>query len=455
MASDMKPFPQHPLFLKPIALILLIGMSGLGQQADLPILTLDQAIEQALNGNSSLKNANLETSRAARDLAANRTKRFASLQVTAYGDQLLTRPSLTFAQGSLGNYPATGPIPGADQKIEVARKPVGIVVASVSQPLTTQYKIHMQLKALELSGMATREDERKQRLETIDKVRRAYYDVAKAQSELDSAKASLPYYQESKRLASENLRRETVLESELLQADVQLVKTENAVNEDSDQLAAALEKLNDLLGRDIRMQFRVADVKDVDAGATPPEALEARALENRPDIRKAKLQVRESEYNSRAKKAEYIPDVSLGVNYITTTNFGSTLPSNITAAGLQLSWEPWDWGRRRQELAGKRLQEEEARVAVDATERSALMEVRNAWRQVESARRQLTLSQASQRQARQKLQETQAQIKVEKVLRDSLFSAQSALASADGQYQQALAAFWSARADLKKATGEE
>jgi outer membrane protein len=83
------------------------------------------------------------------------------------------------------------------------------------------------------------------------------------------------------------------------------------------------------------------------------------------------------------------------------------------------------------------------------------MEVRNAWRQVESARRQLTLSQASQRQARQKLQETQAQIKVEKVLRDSLFSAQSALASADGQYQQALAAFWSARADLKKATGEE
>ena len=73
------------------------------------------------------------------------------------------------------------------------------------------------------------------------------------------------------------------------------------------------------------------------------------------------------------------------------------------------------------------------------------------WR---TARRQLTLSDASQRAARQKLMEVQEQVKREAALSRDLFQAQSDLASADSQQQQVLAAFWKARADLKKTIGE-
>jgi outer membrane protein len=178
-------------------------------------------------------------------------------------------------------------------------------------------------------------------------------------------------------------------------------------------------------------------------------------LENRPDVKKAKLQVQQANYDARAKKAEYIPDVSLAFNYATTANFQNALPSNIAAVGLQLTWEPWDWGRKRQELAEKRVKEEQAKVAVSATERSVLLEARDAWRQVETSRRQLALTDATERAARQKLKEVQDQVKLQAALSKDLFSAQSELASADNQQQQALSAFWRARADLKKAIGEQ
>ena len=326
---------------------------------------------------------------------------------------------------------------------------------SVAQPLSTQYQLHLQLKALALGLEGTRQDQEKTRLEVVDQVRRAYYAVVEAQSALDSLQASLPYYEESHRLAVENRGKETILESDLLNADAQLLKTQNAISDATDRVASACEQLNDLMGRDIHTQFRVAAIDNADTDLATPEAMEARALQSRPEVKKAKLQVQQADYDARAKKAEYIPDVSLAFNYYTTANFGNVLPSNIGTVGLSLNWEPWDWGRKHQEYAEKRVKEEQAKVGVGATERTVLLEVRNACRQLENTRRQLALSDATERAARQKLKEVQEQVRREAALSRDLFQAQSELASADSQQQQALAAFWKARADLKKAIGEK
>jgi outer membrane protein TolC len=311
------------------------------------------------------------------------------------------------------------------------------------------------LKALALGLEGTRQDQEKTRQDVVDQVRRAYYAVVETQSVLDSLQASLPYYKESHRLASENRGKETILESDLLNAGAQLLKTQNAIIDANDRVASASEKLNDLMGRDIHTQFRVAAIDTADADLATPEAMEARALQDRPDVKKAKLQVQQADYDARAKKAEYIPELSLAFSYYTTANFENVLPSNIGTVGLSLKWEPWDWGRKRQEYAEKRVKEEQAKVGVSATERSVQLEVRNACRQLENTRRQLALSDATERAARQKLKEVQEQVKRQAVLSRDLFQTQSELASTDSQQQQALAAFWKARADLRKAIGEK
>ncbi|MGA8598790.1 MAG: TolC family protein [Bryobacteraceae bacterium] len=437
---------------------LLVGMLAMlarAQESNVPELTLDEALAQAVANNSSLRTADLEIQRAADDLAANRTRRFANTQIVALGAQLLTKPSVTFPQGSLGVYGATGPIPATDQTIHAARKPVGVVFGSVAQPLSTQYRLHLQLKALSLGVEGTRQDREKTRLEVIDQVRRAYNEIAEAQSALGSLQSSLPYYEESKRLAQANRRRETILESDLLAIDAQLLKTQNAIRDAGDRVASAAEKLNDLMGRDIHTPFRISDINHANTEFEAPEALEARALANRPELKKAKLEAQQADYDARAKKAEYIPDVSVAFTYFTAANFSNALPSNIATAGLQLTWEPWDWGRKRREYAAKRVKEQQATVAITQTERSVLLEVRNAWRQLETAHRQLALSNAVELAARQKLKEVQEQVKREAVLNKDLFQAQAELASADSQQLQTLTEFWKASADVKKAIGEQ
>lgn len=424
-------------------------------QSTSPELTLEQAIQQAVANNSSVKTASLETLRAADNLAASRTRLFATTQVNALGAQLVTKPSVTFPAGSLGIYSTIGPLPATNQKIEIARKPAGTVNVTVAQPLSTQYQLHLQLKALELGLEGTRQDQEKTRQEVVDRVRRAYYAVVEAQSALDSLQASLPYYQESHRLALENHEKETILESDVLNADAQLLKTQNAISDARDRVASASEQLNDLMGRDIHTPFRVVAINEEAPDMSSPGALELQALQNRPDLKKAKLQVKQADYDARAKKAEYIPDVSLAFDYYTTANFENVLPSNIGTVGLALRWEPWDWGRKHQEYEAKRAVEEEAKVGVDATQRDVLLQVRNAYRQLQNARRQVALSDATERAARQKLKEVQQQVKHEAALTRDLFQAQSELAAADSQQQQALSAFWKARADLKKAIGEE
>src|ERR1700733_14322312 len=254
-----------------------------GTQSNLSELTLDQAVEQAVANNSSLKTASLETVRAADDLAANRTRRLANTQIVGLGAQLVTKPSVTFPAGSLGLYSATGPIPATNQTVEIARKPAGTVNISVAQPLSTQYQLHLQLKALQLGLAGSRQDQEKTRLEVVDQVRRAYYAVVEAQSALDSLQASLPYYQESHRLAVENRGKETILDLDLLNADAQLLKIQNAISDANDRVASASEQLNDLMGRDIHTQFRAATIGEADSDLATPEAMETHALESRPD----------------------------------------------------------------------------------------------------------------------------------------------------------------------------
>src|SRR5579875_1568182 len=92
-------------------------------QQTTPELTLQEAVALALQKNSSLRNAGLETQRASDDLAAARTRRYAKTEIIGLGAELVTKPSITFPAGSLGVYGATGPLPSTDRTIEIPRKP--------------------------------------------------------------------------------------------------------------------------------------------------------------------------------------------------------------------------------------------------------------------------------------------------------------------------------------------
>jgi len=83
-----------------------------------------------------------------------RTYRLPSVNFYALGTQLLTPVDFTFEKGAFGTYPGVGPIPSTDTKIHTPLRPTFYGIVQVSQPLSQQYKIGLNIRLAKLNKQA-------------------------------------------------------------------------------------------------------------------------------------------------------------------------------------------------------------------------------------------------------------------------------------------------------------
>ena len=131
------------------------------------------------------------------------------------------------------------------------------------------------------------------------------------------------------------------------------------------------------------------------------------------------------------------------------------LPQNIAAAGIELKWEPFEWGRRKDEVNEKKDALDQSRYQLMEAKSKVVLDVNNRFRKLEESRSQLTVAQAGRDAANEKLHEVNDKFKRQAVLLRDVLQQQSAVANADHDYEQALLSFWSAKAEFEKALGEE
>jgi len=183
-------------------------------------------------------------------------------------------------------------------------------------------------------------------------------------------------------------------------------------------------------------------------------AAQGRAREQRPEVREARLKLKQAELDRRVKKSEFIPDISLSYRFISP--FGiEFLPKNISAAGLFLSWEPFDWGRKRRELAEKAKTQKQADNGAEDAEALVLLDVNTRFRKLQEARALLRINELNQETDREKLRVTSNRYSQKAALLDDVLQVQAGLAQSNNQYRQALATFWTAKADFERAVGED
>jgi len=234
------------------------AMSATAQDSSVgsPLLSMDQAIWLAIANNRSLQVASLDIDKSNWQVAEFKTKRLPSLSTTVLGSQLLNELSFTFKEGAFGNFPATGPIPSTDTKITTPRQPTAYVVGQVTQPLSQLYKIHLGLRAQQLSSQLTSEKQRAERQSLIKDVKQAYYGVLQSESALEAEEANVKQYQELDRVVLQRVSQEAALKSDSLDVKAKLAHEQYTLDQLRNTLHTRKEYLNDLLGRDIRTDFR-------------------------------------------------------------------------------------------------------------------------------------------------------------------------------------------------------
>jgi outer membrane protein TolC len=330
-----------------------------------------------------------------------------------------------------------------------------MIFGQILQPLSQQYRLGLGVRAHSLERQIEAAKLAERRAAVAEQVRKAYYRLLETQSALESVEESLPLYRETARLAQVGLRLETVLKSERLKAEAETAKVELDALKLRNPIATQMEALNELMGRPVNTPFRAVSVKQIAEERMNSEEAIQTALNQRAEIRQASLRVQQADVDIRVKRSEYIPDVSLALTYQSAFNFQNVLPQNIATAGVLLDWEVFDWGRKKQELNAKRRTASQARVAEEALDRRIRVEVAQALRQCIEAAQRIKVSTLTQQAAREGLREQQSAFAREAVLLKDVLRSQTNLASADDEHRRALAAYWSARAELKRVLGEQ
>jgi outer membrane protein TolC len=418
-------------------------------------LTVEQAVQYALQHNPSLRTAELDVDKAKDNLAAFRTRRLPSIRWNVLAGQLLTKPSVTYSPGIFGAYPETGPIPARETKVETPRRPTAFVFGQILQPLSQQHRLGLGVESLKLERQMEAAKLAERRAAIAEQVRKAYYRLLETQSALESVEKSLPLYQETVRLAKIGLRLETVLASQQLKAEAEAAKVEFEALKLRNPIATQIEALNELMGRPVSTPFRTAAIRQIAEETIDTEESIRKALAGRPEVRQATLRVRQADLDVRAKRSEYIPDVSLALTYGSALNFQNALPRNVLSAGVALDWEVFDWGRKKQEMSAKRHAASQTRLAEEALDRRIRVEVAQTVRQCREATQRVKVSTLWQWAAREGLREQQSAFTREAVLLKDVLQSQTTLAAADDEQRRALASYWSARAELKRVIGEE
>jgi outer membrane protein len=167
------------------------------------------------------------------------------------------------------------------------------------------------------------------------------------------------------------------------------------------------------------------------------------ASEKRSEIREARLQTKKTELDIRREHAEYLPDISLQLSYISLPNI-SFAPKNILSAGFLLQWQPFDWGQKKHKLEELKSTSKQAVLSAQDAEQQVLVDVNQKFRKLMEARALLDTQAAVQEAEREKLRVTMNQYREKAALLADLLQEQALVAQADSQYQQALAGFWTA-----------
>jgi outer membrane protein TolC len=414
------------------------------------VLSLDQAINIALQNNHSLKNARLTVEKGEDEIAVIRTSRFPTSRFYALVSQDMVKHE-TNLTNPLTVFPGIGPF----FTLSTPRRPTAVFAAQVLQPLSQQYRIGLSIKQVELARDEEQQKLRSEEQSLVNSVKRTYYAILQSESALENVRDEVKSYRELDRVTGEFVLQQVVLKSDHLQVQTQLAKAEYEAVDLTNRVSTQKEQLNKLLGRDVLTDFRVGPVADATVLDGDISASRRRALEQRPELSEARLKVEQAKLDKRLKKSEYIPDVSVGFTTLSLRNFDEVVPKNIASVGVVMSWEPFDWGRKKRQLAEKSKTIEQAENALKETEDQILIEVGDKFRRLEQTQQALRVARLSQDTEREALRITQGRYSFEAALLTEVLQSQAKLADANNQYQQALLSFWTAKGELEKALGQD
>ncbi len=418
------------------------------------ILTLEEAIRYGLDENRQAQNAAWEVDKTEDQIAAARTKRFPALELYVMESRLLKTLDFEFKKGVFGNNSVIGPIPAKDTTIDTEPRFTTYALAQLTQPLSQQYRIGLGIDYLKVSKDLTHEALRISRHTVTNEIKHDYFGILGLQSTLKAARETVSFYRELRRVVENFVRQGTALEVDRMEVEANLSRAEDEKRTLENAIRSRKENLNRLMGRDIETAFDVVSVPEPAPFEIDGEEAVSKALMNRPELKETRLRVQQAEYGKRLKKAEYIPDLNLSLNYGRLHNV-EVLPEETASVGLVLTWEFFDWGRKRRELGEREHSILQTKNNLRETEALILSDIHFRLRKLEEGRSAVDTARLMKETSRERLRITVNRYRDQAALLKDVLQDEASYRDETRNFDKAVLDLWTARADLEKAMGED
>jgi multidrug efflux pump subunit AcrB len=441
----------------PIVAMLLLTVLAAGsaraQSTNQPVkLALDQAVSMAIENNANVKIAGRRVKEMDARVREARAGYFPVLANDTNAVRMAEQQFLSIPQGSMGVYPATGPIPGTDVSIPAGESNLLLSTTTVTQPITQLFKIRAGVDVARADASSARADVRRVENEIALKVKELFYGILTIERRRDSMDAQIRAVEMRMAEVRDAAESGVALELRVAEASAQLAQTRHARGQLHDAVTNMRLEIADLLGLPLETELDLVRPAIANAGPPDPVGAVQMAMAHNPEIEAAGRQLEKAQAALRAARAEYIPELSAFGQHV-YQNGAPFLSRNNGIFGFHLTWTVFEFGKRRGQVSERSAQVEQAQVNLDHLRNRIQIDVENAIRRlnrtvggIDSAS-ELVAARAEARRV------TADQVEAQTVNRSALFEAEAALLAAQSDLLKAEHDRSVAAADLARLTG--
>jgi outer membrane protein len=438
--------------------VLLLAMTiGNASAADPMQLTLPDAVRLALAQNRALKIARLKVVETEQKKAVARSNYFPEFKNQSSVLHTTSLENIEIPRGALGLVPNVGPVPSQDILIDQGNQNFVTSGTSLAQPLTPLIRIRQANRIATSQVAATRDELKKAENEVALKVHEVYYGILTARLQKQAAEQESAYAQTLLKESEQDVSNGSALNVSVIESQAGLLQSEQATLTIDLRLADLNSELNELLGTplDTPLSLSPLPLSQVDAlnspGSSREEALRLALAEN-PEIMAATESVQQARAALAAAKSAYIPDVSIFARH-SYQNGVPFLVHNFGTFGATLSYDIFDFGKRRAEVREREAQLAQAEANVERLKEAVGVQVERSANKVERTRQMLRVAAQVVKLRAESERIAQNQLTHDVILVSARRQASAASYKAQADLLQAQLAHLLARAELEQTIG--
>jgi len=325
----------------------------------------------------------------------------------------------------------------------------------ITQPIFTGWKIQRAYDIAVDSFEKTKIDYETEIQNLVLDVKKAYFNVLRAQKFLDTSIKYKESLQNHLKNAKKMFEMGFVTKLDILKTEVALKDAETKITESENFLNLAKSNFNFVLNRPIDRDFSIEDVPEQTEAEKEYQWWLDAAMKYRKEIKSLEKLISISDKNIKIEKSNLYPQVYFFFNYNVERGTQSSRNGwdDNWNTGIMLTYDIWNWGETQKRVKKAEKSKQEIEKQLELVKNSIEMEVKNSYLNFNSAKMKIE-------QAKKQIESAEENLRVAQLLYNEgmatttdVIDANTALTQAKNNFFDSLYQYQIYLAELEKASG--